>query len=209
MEVAGDPRAGHDPDLDRREAQSRLFDQLLDALSRMGTERPTAVVLEDVQAADPATRDLISFLLNNFRDERVLLILTFRTEHLPRGHSLLGWIADLGRHPRTTMLTLEPLTPSETSMQVDAILGASADGQLAKRIHERSGGNPLFTEELVSAAGSGSATLPDAALRDAPRQGAGAAGAERRGACGRRRSSVARSTRGCSRRSSGERRATT
>ena len=61
-EVADDPRVGADPDLDRREAQSRLFDQLLDALSRMGMERPTAAVLEDVQAADPATRDLISFL---------------------------------------------------------------------------------------------------------------------------------------------------
>jgi DNA-binding CsgD family transcriptional regulator/tetratricopeptide (TPR) repeat protein len=160
-EVTGDPKARDDPDLDRREAQSRLFDQLLDALSRMGIERPTAIVLEDVQAADPATRDLIAFLLNNFRDERVLLILTFRTEHLPRGHSLVGWIAELGRHPRTTTLTLEPLSQDETSMQVEAILGVAADGQLAARIHKRSGGNPLFTEELVAAAGSGSATVPD------------------------------------------------
>ena len=59
------------------------------------------------------------------------------------------------------MLTLEPLSPDETSMQVEAILGATADGRLAARIHRRSGGNPLFTEELVVAAGSGSATLPD------------------------------------------------
>jgi DNA-binding CsgD family transcriptional regulator/tetratricopeptide (TPR) repeat protein len=160
-EVAEDPMVGGDPDLDRREAQSRLFDQLLDVLSRIGAERPTAVVLEDVQAADPATRDLISFLVHNFRDERVLLILTFRTEHLPRGHALLGWIADLGRHPRSTMLTLGPLSPQETSVQVEAILGASADAQLAARIHRRSGGNPLFTEELVTAAATGSATLPD------------------------------------------------
>ena len=160
-EVADDPRAGGDLDLDRREAQSRLFDQLLDVLSRMGAERPTAAVLEDVQAADPATRDLISFLVHNFRDERVLLILTFRTEHLPRGHPLLGWIAELGRHPRTTMLTLGPLSPQETSMQVEAILGGTSDGELASRIHGRSGGNPLFTEELVVAASSGSATLPD------------------------------------------------
>jgi DNA-binding CsgD family transcriptional regulator/tetratricopeptide (TPR) repeat protein len=160
-EVAEDPRVGSDPDLDRREAQSRLFDQLLDVLSRISAERPTVAVLEDVQAADPATRDLISFLLHNFRDERMLLILTFRTEHLPRGHSLLGWIAELGRHPRTTTLTLGPLSPQETSMQVEAILGATSDDQLASRIHERSGGNPLFTEELVAAASSGSATVPD------------------------------------------------
>jgi ATP/maltotriose-dependent transcriptional regulator MalT len=160
-EIVEDPRIGGDPDLDRREAQSRLFEQLLDVLSRMSIERPTAAVLEDVQAADPATRDLISFLLHNFRDERVLLILTFRTEHLPRRHPLIGWIAELGRHPRTTTVTLEPLSPLETSMQVEAILGGTSDDQLASRIHERSGGNPLFTEELVAAAGSGSATLPD------------------------------------------------
>ncbi|HEY6608063.1 MAG TPA: AAA family ATPase, partial [Candidatus Limnocylindria bacterium] len=160
-EVADDARAGDDPDLDRREAQSRLFDQLLDVLSRIGNERPTVVVLEDVQAADPATRDLISFLVHNFRDERVLLILTFRTEHLARGHPLLGWIAELGRHPRASMLTLGPLSPPETSMLVEAILGTTADDTLSSRIHQRSGGNPLFTEELVAAAGTGSATLPD------------------------------------------------
>ncbi|HEY4754400.1 MAG TPA: LuxR C-terminal-related transcriptional regulator, partial [Candidatus Limnocylindrales bacterium] len=156
-----DTVAGGDPDLHRRDAQSRLFDQLLDVLNRISVERPTIVVLEDIQAADPATRDLISFLLHNFRDDRVLLILTFRTEHVARGHPLLGWIAELGRHPRVTSLTLGPLSPAETSMQVEAILGGKSSDGLASRIHERSGGNPLFTEELVAAAGSGSATLPD------------------------------------------------
>src|SRR5262245_8631311 len=72
--ASGSVPAG-DEDLDRREGQSRLFDQLLDVVSRIGVERPTVVVLEDIQAADPATRDLVSFLLHNFRDERVLLIL--------------------------------------------------------------------------------------------------------------------------------------
>ena len=88
-----------------------------------------------------ATRDLIAFLLHNFRDERMLLILTFRTEHLPRGHALLGWIAELGRHPRTTMLGLAPLSPEETSIKVEAILGTTADAQLAARIYRRSGGS--------------------------------------------------------------------
>jgi DNA-binding CsgD family transcriptional regulator/tetratricopeptide (TPR) repeat protein len=160
-ELADDPLAGEDPDLDRREAQSRLFDQLLDVLSRIGAERPTAVVLEDVQAADPATRDLISFLVHNFRDERVLLILTFRTEHLSRGHALLGWITELGRHPRATALTLAPLTPEETARQVEAILGTTSDEELVARVFRRSGGNALFTEELVAAAAAGSTSLPD------------------------------------------------
>jgi DNA-binding CsgD family transcriptional regulator/tetratricopeptide (TPR) repeat protein len=150
-----------DPDLDRREGQSRLFDQLLDVLGRIGVERPTVVVLEDIQAADSATRDLISFLLHNFRDERVFLILTFRTEHVARGHPLLGWIGELGRHPRATSITLGPLSAAETSLQVEAILGGTSDEGLVSRILERSGGNPLFTEELVAAAGSGSETLPD------------------------------------------------
>jgi DNA-binding CsgD family transcriptional regulator/tetratricopeptide (TPR) repeat protein len=147
--------------LDRREGQSRMFDQLLDLLSRIGVERPTVVVLEDVQATDPATRDLIRFLLHNFRDERVLLVLTFRTEHVARGHPLVGWIAELGRHPRGTSLTLGPLSSAETSLQVEAILGGTPDDGLGSRIHERSGGNPLFTEELVAAARSGSENLPD------------------------------------------------
>jgi DNA-binding CsgD family transcriptional regulator/tetratricopeptide (TPR) repeat protein len=161
-ETTVDQWVGADADLDRGQAQTRLFDQLLGILGRMSSEAPTVVVLEDVQAVDGASRDLISFLLHNFRDERVLLVLTFRTEYLPRGHPHLGWIAELGRHPRCTMLTIGSLSPDETAMQVEAILGAASEDQLASRIYDRSGGNPLFTEELVAAARSGSATLPDA-----------------------------------------------
>ena len=155
-------RAGRDAglDLDLEYGQSRLFDQLLGVLGRMGGESPTVVMLEDVQAIDAATRDLISFLVHNLRDERILLVLTLRTEYLPPGHPNLSWLAELDRHPRCSVLGIGPLSPDETAMQVEAILGEAATEQFASRIHARSGGNPFFTEELVAAERSGSTAVP-------------------------------------------------
>ena len=47
-------------------------------------------------------------------------------------------------------IRLEPLSGDETRAQIDALAGASnTDEDFAKRVFEISGGNPLFTEEIV------------------------------------------------------------
>ena len=51
--------------------------------------------LEDL--AHWSTRDLLVFLIRNLRSERVLLVATYRTDELYRGHPLRSFFAELER----------------------------------------------------------------------------------------------------------------
>ena len=63
-----------------------------------------------------------------------------------------GWLADLRRSPQLTEVSLPRFTLAETGEQVAAIRGEAADPELVAALHERSGGNPYYTELLLSAA---------------------------------------------------------
>ena len=77
--------------------RSRLYETLLDLLRRLGAERPVVLVVEDLHWADDSTRELLAFLVRNIRDERLLLVATFRSDELHRRHPLLSWLAEVER----------------------------------------------------------------------------------------------------------------
>jgi DNA-binding CsgD family transcriptional regulator/tetratricopeptide (TPR) repeat protein len=153
--------AGAIPDAERdgRHA-ARLLEHVLGLIGRLAADRPTILVFEDVQWSDPATRDLLSFLAHSLRAERVLVVLTFRTEHLEPRDRAYAWLADLRRVPRVRTIELAPLTAAETARQLAGLVGDAVAEALAMRIHARSEGNPLFNEELLGAVRAGSGELP-------------------------------------------------
>jgi DNA-binding CsgD family transcriptional regulator len=145
------------------DAQPRLFEGLLSLLDDLGQERPVLLVLEDLQWADRSTRAALRFLGRSLTTERVLLVASYRSDELDRGHPLRPLIAELERDPRACRIALAPLTRDEVAEQVADIVGTEPDPELLDRVWTRCGGNPLFGEELL-AAGLGEA--PDT-LRDA------------------------------------------
>jgi RNA polymerase sigma factor (sigma-70 family) len=71
------PTASGDPT-----AQVRLFELVAGSLDRLARMAPLIVAVEDVHWADRASRDMVDFLVRGLRDERLLLILTVRTDTL-------------------------------------------------------------------------------------------------------------------------------
>ncbi|HEY7130860.1 MAG TPA: AAA family ATPase, partial [Candidatus Limnocylindrales bacterium] len=130
--------------------RARLFERLLGAFGRMGAEAPLLAVVEDVQWIDPATHDLITFLVRNVTTEHIVAILTCRTDDLGPGHPVLAWLAELGRAPGATRIDLERLTRADVERQLAAIHDEPVSIDLARSIWERSGGHPMFAEELLA-----------------------------------------------------------
>ena len=157
-------------------ARARLFEAILTLLGRLGQRRPTLLAIEDVHWADPATRDLITFLARNLTRERIVLLLTLRTDDVVPDPAVGAWLAELGRDPRFTRIDLDRLAPDDVAAQVGAILAAPATSDVLAPIWERSEGNPFYVEELVAAMAHGDGaelprTLSDvlvARLRDLP-----------------------------------------
>jgi DNA-binding CsgD family transcriptional regulator len=146
--------------------QLRLFEAVLELLDLISATEPVAFVLEDMHWADRSTRALTAHVARNLRAERVLLLLTYRTDELHRRHALRPLLAELQRLDCTRLIELEPLDRDELSEILEDILGERPDEQLVERVFVRSEGNPLYTEELLAAGLDGRGTTPRT-LRDA------------------------------------------
>jgi DNA-binding CsgD family transcriptional regulator/tetratricopeptide (TPR) repeat protein len=131
--------------------QARLFGLLLRLLGDLATDSPVVLIFEDLHWVDRSTRDLVTFLARNLDRERLLLVLTVRTDDLGRGHPVATWLASLARDTRTTRLDLARFDRSDVARQLEHLLGGRADDARVARIHARSDGNPFFVEELVAA----------------------------------------------------------
>ena len=114
--------------------------------------------------ADRSTRDLLAFLVRNLRRERVLAVVSYRSDE--PGTDWLGpYLAVLDRSGRAQRVELPRLDRAETVAQLVGILGAAPPAELVDAVFGRSEGNPLFTEELLGAIRAGSGALPPT-LRD-------------------------------------------
>ena len=147
-------------------AQARLFEGLLSLLDALGAERPVLLLIEDLHWADRSTRAALAFLARSLVAERVLVVCSYRPDELHRRHPLRPLLADLERAPHARRITLGPLTRAELADQLADILGAPPDAELLERLWSRSGGNPLYCEELLAAGLDGRGAAPDT-LRDA------------------------------------------
>jgi ATP/maltotriose-dependent transcriptional regulator MalT len=153
---------------DDREAppQARVFEALLTLLERLGRDEPVLLAIEDLHWADASTRAFLAFLARSLSTERVLVVASYRSDELHRRHPLRPLLAELERGARSRRIELAPLTRDELAEQLADILGAEPDAALVDRLHRRSEGNPLFTEELLAAGLDGRGELPPT-LRDA------------------------------------------
>ena len=140
-------------------AQARLFELLLGLLGRLGEQAPVILVVEDLHWADRSTHELLAFLVRNLRSERLLLVVTYRSDE-PDPDQLGPYLAELDRSGRVERLELTRLDRAATVTQLTRILGAAPAADLVDAVFVRSEGNPFFTEELLAAVRAGSGRLP-------------------------------------------------
>jgi class 3 adenylate cyclase/tetratricopeptide (TPR) repeat protein len=102
---------------------------------------PCVVVLDDIQWADPTFLDLIEHLVAPVNPAPLLVVCMARPELLDARPE---WQAD-------QRIDLKPLSAEACEHLVGWLLPGGEDAAaLAARIAERSGGHPLFAEELVA-----------------------------------------------------------
>ncbi len=144
--------------------QVRIFEGVLRLLGRLGEATPVLFVVEDLNWADRSTRDLLAFLGRNLRDERLLMVGTYRADELDRHHPLAAWLAEAERQPHVERIDLERFGRDELVELLTAIASAPPSPELIESIARRSDGNAFFAEELAAAvdeAGSRQARLPE------------------------------------------------
>jgi class 3 adenylate cyclase/tetratricopeptide (TPR) repeat protein len=152
-----EPTVAEDPE----RVRESFFSALRSCVEAMARRQPLVLAFEDIHWADDGMLDVIDHLAQWVRAPLLLLCLA-RDELLERRATWGG-----GRR-NATQVFLDPLTPESARELVTALLpDESADdgrADVVPVVAERSGGNPLFAEEMVRrlAEGSGDTLdLPD------------------------------------------------
>lgn len=136
------------PDDDERVGdQQMLFEAMVALLARAASGARLVVVVDDVHWIDPASRDLLRYVVANLRRLPLLFVIAYRPEDSAAHRDLLAHLVQLG----SGELVLERL-PSDATAEIASFLLAEASTQHdVARIVAEADGNPLFIEELVAA----------------------------------------------------------
>ena len=118
---------------DRAEIESRL--------AAAAASGPLVLVLDDLHLADRNTLGLLARVARGAAGERLLVLGAYRDADAV-GTPLLGAIADLRRDCEVERVAIEGLSVDE----VAALLDGTED---ARRIHDRTDGNPFYVRELA------------------------------------------------------------
>ncbi len=144
------PAASALADPERR--QPRALEAILRWLGRVAAERPLVLVLEDLHAADAATRAFATFVARTAKHERIALVLSYQPDRLVRDHPLrenLSIIAAGLRPP--VRIDLGPLARRDIAALIEGVEGERPSASIVVLVAERSAGSPLVVEELIAA----------------------------------------------------------
>jgi class 3 adenylate cyclase/tetratricopeptide (TPR) repeat protein len=110
-------------------------------LRALAGDRPVVLGIEDLQWADDATRDLLAGLQEDATGD---------TAALAGPVTVVTTTRDAGAVPAGfETVALTPLAESDAPAVAEAVLDAPVGGELASFLHDQTGGNPYFLEELL------------------------------------------------------------
>ncbi|MEZ5936424.1 MAG: adenylate/guanylate cyclase domain-containing protein [Alphaproteobacteria bacterium] len=116
-----------------------VFATVLRRLRELADDRPVLLVVEDVHWMDPTSIELLTLLIDNIADARVLFLVTYRPGFSP------PWLD----RPNVSRMVLDALDRTSGEVLAKAVLGEKASSEIVAQIIDRTDGMPLFIEELA------------------------------------------------------------
>ena len=137
--------------LDPEQHKRRLFQAVTDSLAGAARERPLLMVIEDVHWADETSLELMRALARTSAQQRLLLVLTFRSDEIDDG--LRGLLTALDRQRLSVELRLQRLSRSNLDAMLRAIFHRTrpSRGEFLDLLYGLTEGNPFFIEEVLRA----------------------------------------------------------
>jgi predicted ATPase len=142
-------------DLSPRDAQNRfqmVFRRFLGAFAR--AEHPLALFLDDLQWLDSATLELLKYLITESDARHLLLLGAYRDNEVSASHPLTQMLEELHKGGAAVQaIVLRPLSMVDIhQLIVDSLQCEPERAEpLAELIHQKTGGNPLFAIQFLTA----------------------------------------------------------
>ena len=143
------------PDLSPQDAQRRfqtVLRRFIGVFAR--PEHPLALFLDDLQWLDAATLDLLEDLLSQRDIRHLLLIGAYRDNEVDASHPLMRKLDAIRRAGAAVQdIVLAPLTYGDLGQLISDTIRCENKpaNSLAQLVHEKTGGNPFFAIQFLSA----------------------------------------------------------
>jgi len=147
-------------------AQIRFYEGLSQLLLALcGEDPPGVVFFDDLQWADEATLEFLTYLVRRLQARPVLVLVTWSTEDVASGHPLRRLYAEAQRSGLASAITLNRLSPEAvTELVAAAALPLSDSTQaVSKRLYQESEGLPFILVEYLAAISEDATVKPDQA----------------------------------------------
>jgi DNA-binding SARP family transcriptional activator len=138
----------------------RMFSAAGQLLTTAAAERPVALALDDLQAADEATVGLVHYLARLARGAPLLVVAAFREERLPDRVARLR--ESLIEQRAAEEVRLDRLDRAAVAAVAERVAGRPLAEASVREIERAAAGNPFFVEELTAGVdAAGDLTVPD------------------------------------------------
>ena len=129
------------------DARFALFDATSRFLHRAAADSPLLLVIDDVHAADTPSVALLEFVVRHLRDAAILVVATSRDVEARLNPGVCRSLDAASRSGRR--LVLRGLSEDDVGSLILRTSDVAASPAAVAQIHRKTGGNPLFVDELV------------------------------------------------------------
>src|SRR5262249_4758618 len=124
-----------------------LFDAVAACFRSMASRGPMLLLLDDVHAADPPSLRLLAFLARELRGTPVLVVCAHRDAEVRAAPAVAEALAEAARDG--VAVPLAGLPEPDVARFVEARAGVRASPTVVAALHQQTGGNPFFLDEMV------------------------------------------------------------
>ncbi|WP_419740638.1 AAA family ATPase [Ruegeria sp.] len=134
------PTLPEQPSTPPEQLKEQFLEVFVAAIQRLADKKPLVLLFEDLHWVDPSSEELIGFMIEHLKSAPVLILCTYRPDYEPL------WAG----HANVTSITLARLGDGQSRQMLGSLAGSfSISSELQARIIAKTGGVPLFLEEMV------------------------------------------------------------
>jgi DNA-binding CsgD family transcriptional regulator len=139
------------PEVDAEAAAARVLPAWAATVETLAEDGLVWLVVDDLPWVDPASRDLVAYLVRVVRSSPLLVLVTVRSHDPTSDPALLELVDGLGTLDGVDRVALAPLGRDDAATLVADLTEGTATPQQAAGVVAAGQGSPLLTEQLVAA----------------------------------------------------------
>jgi tetratricopeptide (TPR) repeat protein len=137
------------PPLEPAAERARMLEQITNFILAVGHTRPTLLLLDDLNFADPGSLEILETLLKHAAGTSILIAGAYRDVALSYNHPVSRFINARSASGTVSAITLRRLPQPAVKEMLEALLGNSVSRKFVRSIYDATEGNPLFVEEVI------------------------------------------------------------